>query len=139
MHFKLVFQALQVYYMKGIKEPSWSAIVDNKPRKLYEMSFPEEPYQEEEIKMWWYTCQSWEWWRWHAVNKECCGLYGSWLKMMTYYASVQCMHFTSLFDNMHEYLYKSVYDSIAVAIVFTIYELFYYWLLAFCNRVSKSS
>lgn len=50
MHFKLVFQALQVYYMKGIKEPSWSAIVDTKPRELYEMSFPEEPYQEEEIK-----------------------------------------------------------------------------------------
>lgn len=51
--FVLASQGLQVYYIKGTNEPFWSAIVDTKPRNLYEMPFPmdeEEPYQEDEIK-----------------------------------------------------------------------------------------
>lgn len=51
--FVLASQALQVYYIKGMKEPSWRAVVDTKPKNLYEMPFPmdeEEPYQEDEIK-----------------------------------------------------------------------------------------
>ena len=48
--FVLASQAIQVFYAKGVKDSTWSAIVDIKPRNLYEMTKSEEdPYQEDEM------------------------------------------------------------------------------------------
>ena len=47
--FVLACQATQVYYVNGIKDPTWNVVIETKPRNLYEMpSDEEEPYQEEE-------------------------------------------------------------------------------------------
>ncbi|KAF3945319.1 hypothetical protein CMV_028299 [Castanea mollissima] len=47
--FVLACQAAQVYYVNGIKDPTWNVVIETKPRNLYEMpSDKEEPYQEEE-------------------------------------------------------------------------------------------
>ncbi|TXG57077.1 hypothetical protein EZV62_018390 [Acer yangbiense] len=48
--FVLASQAIQVFYANGVKDSTWSAIVDIKPRNLYEMTMGEEdPYQEDEM------------------------------------------------------------------------------------------
>ncbi|XP_075655172.1 uncharacterized protein LOC142625386 [Castanea sativa] len=45
----LACQATQVYYVNGIKYPTWNVVIETKPRNIYEMpSNEEEPYQEEE-------------------------------------------------------------------------------------------
>ena len=50
--FVLASQAQQAYYVRGIKAPTWSTVIETKPRNLYEMPNNEgEPYQEEEIQM----------------------------------------------------------------------------------------
>ena len=47
--FVLACQATQVYYVNGIKDPTWNVVIETKPQNLYEMpSDEEEPYQEEE-------------------------------------------------------------------------------------------
>ena len=47
----LASQALQVYYVRGIKDPRWGTTIETKPRNLYEVSIDEgDPYQEEEIQ-----------------------------------------------------------------------------------------
>ena len=47
--FVLACQATQVYYVNGIKDPTWNVVIETMPRNLYKMpSDEEEPYQEEE-------------------------------------------------------------------------------------------
>ncbi|KAH7566441.1 hypothetical protein JRO89_XS08G0161600 [Xanthoceras sorbifolium] len=44
-------QAIQVYYLEGINDPTWSTSIEIKPRNLYEMPMDEgEPYQEEHMQ-----------------------------------------------------------------------------------------
>lgn len=46
--FVLAFQATQVYYVKGIKDPTWCVVIETKPRNLYEIPiYEEESYQVE--------------------------------------------------------------------------------------------
>ncbi|ESR45913.1 hypothetical protein CICLE_v10003657mg, partial [Citrus x clementina] len=50
--FVLASQAQQAYYVRAIKDPTWSTVIETKPRNFYEMpNNEEEPYQEEEIQM----------------------------------------------------------------------------------------
>ncbi|KAL6209837.1 hypothetical protein ACLB2K_020776 [Fragaria x ananassa] len=47
--FVLASQATQVYYVTGIKNCTWSVVVETKPRNIFEMpTDEEEPYQQEE-------------------------------------------------------------------------------------------
>ncbi|XP_004289417.1 PREDICTED: uncharacterized protein LOC101293531 [Fragaria vesca subsp. vesca] len=47
--FVLASQATQVYYVEGIKNSTWSVVVETKPRNVFEMpTDEEEPYQQEE-------------------------------------------------------------------------------------------
>ena len=47
--FLFACQATQVYYVNGIKDPTWNVVIETKPQNLYEMpTDEEEPYQEEE-------------------------------------------------------------------------------------------
>ncbi|KAK0608417.1 hypothetical protein LWI29_030375 [Acer saccharum] len=49
--FVLASQAIQVYYLEGINDPTWSTSIEIKPRNLYEMPMDEgEPYQEEQMQ-----------------------------------------------------------------------------------------
>ncbi|KAH7571429.1 hypothetical protein JRO89_XS04G0051200 [Xanthoceras sorbifolium] len=45
--FVLACQAIQVFYTRGLKDITWSAVTEIKPRNLYEMPVDGGPYQEE--------------------------------------------------------------------------------------------
>ncbi|KAH7571619.1 hypothetical protein JRO89_XS04G0102500 [Xanthoceras sorbifolium] len=45
--FMLACQAIQVFYTRGLKDITWSAVTEIKPRNLYEMPIDGGPYQEE--------------------------------------------------------------------------------------------
>ncbi|KAH7576515.1 hypothetical protein JRO89_XS01G0091800 [Xanthoceras sorbifolium] len=45
--FVLACQAIQIFYTRGLKDITWSAVTEIKPRNLYEMSIDGGPYQEE--------------------------------------------------------------------------------------------
>ncbi|XP_039130942.1 uncharacterized protein LOC120267365 [Dioscorea cayenensis subsp. rotundata] len=48
--FVLASQVTQVYYIKGLKDPTWATVSEIKPRNLYEIpENEEEPYQEEYV------------------------------------------------------------------------------------------
>lgn len=45
----LASQATQVYYVSGLKDTTWSAVMETKPRNVYDIPVDqEESFQEEE-------------------------------------------------------------------------------------------